>query len=74
MIKNVIRNFICFLILGCGLVMEVVDNKLEVNGNFKLEGDSFLIIIVVIVLVSVLVLVVLVIFVVLYYKMKCLVR
>lgn len=54
--------------------MDVVDDKLKVNGNFKFEGGSFLIIIVVIVLVSVLVLVVLVIFVVIYYKMKCLVR
>lgn len=70
MIKNVIRNFIRFLILGCGLVTEAVDNKLEVNGNLKPEGDSFPTTIVVTVLVSVLVLAALVTSVALYYKMK----
>nr|XP_034329094.1 uncharacterized protein LOC105339666 [Crassostrea gigas] len=55
---------------GCGLVTEAVDDKLEVNGNLKPEGDSFPTTIVVTVLVSVLVLAALVTSVALYYKMK----
>eukprot|EP00105_Crassostrea_gigas_P000331 XP_011412089.1 PREDICTED: uncharacterized protein LOC105317216 [Crassostrea gigas] len=55
---------------GCGLVTETVDDKLEVNGNFKPTGDSFPTTIVVTVLVSVLVLATLVTSVALYYKMK----
>uniref|UniRef100_A0A8W8J035 EGF-like domain-containing protein n=1 Tax=Magallana gigas TaxID=29159 RepID=A0A8W8J035_MAGGI len=55
---------------GCGLVTEAVDDKLEINGNLKPEGDSFPTTIVVTVLVSVLVLAALVTSVALYYKMK----
>nr|XP_034329096.1 von Willebrand factor D and EGF domain-containing protein-like isoform X2 [Crassostrea gigas] len=55
---------------GCGLVTDVVDDKLKVNGNLKPEGGSFPTTIVVTVLVSVLVLAALVTSVALYYKMK----